>query len=462
LAAHASGGRRLSPPPQFTRRAEVRERFADIAAEVVGGIEAACVPLQEKELIALIHKLAAHCQRAGWQDAGSIEELAHAAPAIIDAVIGKPRMLTERVNIGGMLKGHLARTSQLAASSAKSISAHGKPPAVLLQLGGGCRLVELATPAQLEAESRALGHCLGTMLNRRALAANGLKPGDAGASRYLHYAIRIRAGACRIFSLRNRLARPLATIEYDVRSEAIRQIEGSGGDLCASRPRFLPALCEALHRLSRELPVSDMPYLGQHLACYRRSEHYGIVLTRGGREAKASEVDPGDILTGKVDVDEHTPQPLLDRWAGVPSLTIDISRLSDCSRLPARVRGTLASSERAIGIPHLESAGRLHFASAECVHLPRLRSFKEMWAPLLRRFSAGRLETAGRVYARWARSFALPARTEVKEPSVPGGYQHGFRAAAESAELERRRRSRRAGCCPCGAGRWQDCALGPA
>jgi hypothetical protein len=73
--------------------------------------------LQEKELIALVHKLAAHCQRAGWQDAGSIEELAHAAPRIIDAVIAKPRMLTDRVNLGGMLKGHFARTSQQAASS---------------------------------------------------------------------------------------------------------------------------------------------------------------------------------------------------------------------------------------------------------------------------------------------------------------------------------------------------------
>jgi hypothetical protein len=464
------GGRGLMPPPPFTARAEVRVRFAEIAGDVVAGIESALPPLRQEQLVALVRKLAAHCQRAGWQDARSIEELARAAPRVVDAVIETPRMLTERVSLGGMLGAHAVRTGQRVAAHAKSTGAGGRPPAVLAGLPDGCALVELGTPADLQAESRALGHCVGTLYNAGALAAGGLEPGDASAARYLYYAMRMRAGACRLFSLRDARGRPLATIEYDTAGEAILQVEGRGGDLGAHRPRFFPALCEALHRLVRTLPVTDMrclwpslwPCLGPRPARLRRPGGCGTVLMRDGREADASEVDPADILTGRVHVDAATPQALLEGWAAVPCLTVDISRLADASRLPVHIAGTLASRRRGVGIPHLETAGRLHLPSAECAHFPSLRAFGRMWAPLLKRLSAGRLVRARTVYARRARSFVLPAHAVAEEPAAPGGYEHGFRAAAERAELERRRHAARPGRCPCGAARWQDCTVASA
>src|SRR5262245_25205204 len=105
-----------------------------------------------------------------------------------------------------------------------------KDPVVILTTPDGHQLVELTTPQHLKAESAALGHCVGTLFNETALAAKGLKESDPAALHYLHYVMKMRHGESRVFSLRNPRGNPLVTIEYDVKDEAIRQIEGKGGD----------------------------------------------------------------------------------------------------------------------------------------------------------------------------------------------------------------------------------------
>lgn len=361
-------------PVSFTKHIAVRTQFATIAAGIIDEIRSSGTELADDQCAALVRKLAAHCTRAGWQQPQTIGELGRIASSVVAAAIADPGELTKPRNLQGMIRAHHARAARQHRPHTVPVSTQ---PIYIDHLPGSHTLVELTTPEELREEGEALGHCLGTDFNESALQAANLRKSDPRALDYLSYAMEIRSGRSRIFSLRDRLGACI-TLEYRTADQVIAQANAHMNDKVAIEDQpYFPALCLAIDELRRQIPITALPFAPP-------SRDQEMVCTYDGRWAHSRDIPAIDVLFGVATIDDGTPQANIEFWAENPLLWLDISDLSDRTRLPCHIKASLKHAPRQLpttnDLPYLEAVADILDASSTSLHLPNLRTFRTLTA----------------------------------------------------------------------------------
>lgn len=421
----ADGRAPLEKPVAFTKKEDVRVAFVAVARELTNQLNGAGLQLDPPQLTALTAKLARYATNKGWQRKDNIGQLNSILPTLADAVMEKPEDLLTDLSVRGLINEHQRRSRQAAAKLHVVAREAEEPEEIALLSDPTYRIVELKTPRQLQAESAVLRHCVGTMHNSAALTDHKLGPEDPGAEKYLHYAIKIRQGESRIFSLREN-GKPKATIEYDLRGQRIAQIEKHVDDrkIEGDEP-FFPALCQGLGELMDHIPIGEIKGLPE--------APDNQVLTRDGWWEDYAKVDLDKVLTGKVAVINETPQDELLLLCACPRLEIDVTKLG-LSYLPPRVKASLYSDAKSFDAPTLVEAGDIDAPAAASFSAPMLEGAETIYAgratsfsaPMLREvwwvwlidatsLSLPMLQKAGQIRACQVRDFSLPMLREAED-----------------------------------------------
>lgn len=378
-------------PVSFTKHTAVRTQFATIAADIIDRVRRSGTELTDEQRTALIRKLATHCNRVGWQQPQTIGELDRIAGLIVDAVIAQPYDLTEPRNLQGMIRAHHARNGRHHKRHATPANTR---PIFIDQLPGTYTLVELTTPEELCGEGEELGHCLAYDFNESALRIANLDKSNPRALNYLSYAMDIRNGRSRIFSLRDRLGACI-TLEYRTAQQVIAQANAHTDEKVPIEDQpYFPALCLAIDELRRQIPITALPFAppphDQELVC-----------TYDGRWALSRDIPANDVLFGVATLDDNTPQANIEFWADNPLLWLDISNLSDRTRLPCQINASLKHAPRepwAVNdLPYLEDVANILDTSSPSLHLPSLRTFRTLTAWRADHISAPCLEYGNRL-----------------------------------------------------------------
>lgn len=386
-------------------------------ASVISALAQACdtlhadikqsVGLQDDQSMSLfLAKMAVWCAKQGWNTA---PDLTHGFNTVrvtlVDAITESPYMISdEKAGIAGILKKHHARAAQGIVRLRKTMMTDPNAPPHPIMDVGDYELVELLTPNHLKAESVSIGGtcCVGTNYNKTLLTQRGLQEGDEGSDDCLTYAIKIRSGKSRIFSLRRAGDnQSVATIEYDPKHQSIKQIEGNPTQISAQSP-FFPALCLALSRFSDH----NIPLNGAIVGLPDCPPNH--ILTTNGVLTPYKKDGLHAVLRGHITVHEGMTQDEVHALCRDPRLTIDITECSNDwlnAMLSERIEGTVKSStEDATLLNHVQYMGGFDAVKAAALSLPALK------------------DVGGSFYARDASTLTLPALQNV------GGSFHAGKA----------------------------------
>ncbi len=369
------------PRLNFPRSSAQQQTFLTLAAhvhrEAVRQIE--LDPYMETELVL---QLGRHCVKYGYLKEDKIGAFMQTVPDLVEAIVTRPGYLHRSQSISSILNKHAQEKAQKAADLRRRFMAadNDKYRVTTLYEGvDGYRLVELHTPAHLKAETLVLKHCIGSRHNLAALAQKGISPGSAQEDNYLQYAIKIRKGECRIFSLRAPDGMPVATLCYDKKSQSIIELEGDEPHMKRSSPHFAP-LCRALAALQTQMPIGKIHNLPPLMA---RNEY----CTRNGDFGQITHGLPADMLYGSVVVPADISACALHALANNPRLLLNISELDDTKRLPKHIKADLIFATGPGGtadLSHVETAADI---LSECreIDLTGLRSCHTLHLPWVQR-----------------------------------------------------------------------------
>jgi hypothetical protein len=96
------------------------------------------------------------------------------------------------------------------------------------------------------------------------------------------------------------------------------------------------------------------------------------------------------------------------RLARSSDFNLDISRLSDLSRLPAHVLAILHTEANTLTTPNLQTAATIHAPNATEVNLPQLKKARVIYANAAASFSAPQLRAFSHIFAFRATSLHIP------------------------------------------------------
>jgi hypothetical protein len=108
-------------------------------------------------------------------------------------------------------------------------------------------------------------------------------------------------------------------------------------------------------------------------------------------------------------IDDLTPNTEIAPLAKTPNIRLDISRLSDLSRLPEKVSAGIYSDAETLSAPCLRWASTIHAPSAISVSLPQLTAVAVIYANAATTFSAPRLRSPGHIFVFNAKTLDLPS-----------------------------------------------------
>jgi len=416
----------------FTKDEYARKALA-MACEQLGDDIKDSLALDDDEAVtAFIAKVAVYCTKQGWKtNDGVTLGLAFLRADIADALREEPESLTSKAGIAGILKKHHRRAVQDSAALKKQrANDNDRAPEEKYRVGNHV-LYELFSPAHLKDESRALSHCIGTSYNAHLLKQRGLQRADPGAEFCLTYAVKIRNRQSRIFSLRTSAGRSLATVEYDVHERRIKQLQGNPIRIPRRAP-FFADLCEALYQLSKDVDlsggISELPDPNKVNPFYAS----GALLLRTGKYHRyRSDMDLGDVLSGKVRVRETMSATELVKLAECANITLDITGCSNewlNKALPATVKAHLFTNAKTplllnhvetlgvvtancasqIAFPKVTQAGHIESYAACHVAMPILEKIGHLNAACAAALSLPCLTQAGNINASQAKNFTMP------------------------------------------------------
>ena len=358
----------------FPKDAEVRRVFAETAGEIIEDVHKEGVEIDEAGVRRLTQKLAQYCLSLGYtrneDGEHSIANFSAKAGTLRDAILQTPAVITNEDRIVKILYQHQQQSLCSAkAARARLYDSKDAPPVLFTAKDPDYTLVELTSPAHLMQEAAVMKHCMAGY-NHDALRQAGLRAGGPGSERYLNYAIKIREEKCRIFSLRYR-GQPLVSMEYNIRSEKIKQMVKKRDALVLRNDPFLPALGELLFRLKQTVPIRKISGFPKP----KNAEH---VLSGEMQSVRVGDIPPAEVFMAP-DVIRLSPDgggPYLSDYFMDKNFTIDVSDY-DLTRLPKQVKATLVYTGKKFNAPQLERA-RVMKIEAEEVSLPRLEKVKKL------------------------------------------------------------------------------------
>ena len=411
----------------FTKNPDTRTALAHACEQLRHDIGRDLALDNDAALTAFIAKMAAYCAKQGWDTRNKLTRgLDPLRPTLVDALREAPHLLNGKAGIAGILKKHYQTAAQESARLRKElINDPTAPPPALFTIGQH-KLVELLTPRHLLKESAVLNHCVGTSYNDVALAHKGLNVGEPGAEDCLTYAIKIRTGQSRLFSLRTPRGMPLATIEYDVAVRRIVQIEGCPRKITANMP-FFADLCRALYHLQNEIDLS-----GGIAGLPLPDEKNTLLLANGTYVPYMSGIPSENILAGTVRLHDAMGKEEVVRLTGCANLTLDITNQSNQwldEHLSSTIRAGLytkattslvltqlcqagkiaAEKVNKLILPALQKSGNIEAESATTLSLPALQQAGDIWAETATVLKMPSLQKAGLIYANRLTTLEAPA-----------------------------------------------------
>lgn len=179
--------------------------------------------LDAEDVTPLTIKLLWYCTRTGRSTPSSIDTLP--IITIIRAIKHAPHLVRGRSSLVGILKHYNRQIAQERATKLSSLR-HQVPMRTLLWTDGVYTFEEANDPRHLVYDSLTLGHCVGTLHLRAALAHQNITSSHPDAINYLHYWIKIKNGRSRIITLIERNT-PRITVEFDVSTCTILAAQGA-------------------------------------------------------------------------------------------------------------------------------------------------------------------------------------------------------------------------------------------
>jgi len=422
----------LKKPVSFKKTSDSEEALVKAYTTLRNDLKDSIQADDDQQATALISKLASYASKKGWKSGEDIDKhLGAELPTIGDALRGNIKAITSRAGISGILDRHTQQSRQAAADLRKNKMPDPMVGPELVFNVGDHKLVELKTPAHLRQDSAELGHCVGTLYNENALEDKGLKKGDEGAEEYLHYAIKLRNGESRIFSLRDQNDTPLATIEYKTDTKSIGQIDGARtidqieGTTMINEPKtpFFNDLTESIYQLGKQLDLSGgIDYLSP--------VGDNMILTRHGQQpyAESNIADENEIYTGTIILtNDMDPKEIetLSRSSGITFRTDGLNSEEIDALLPSEIKASIQlsgetdyelKSLKKVGtitgrgvesliLPSLEEAGTINVPDATTLEVPALEKSGDIEARRVTVFEAPALEIAGEINANSATTF---------------------------------------------------------
>lgn len=179
--------------------------------------------LDAEDITPLTIKLLWYCTRTGRSTPSTIDTLP--IITIIRAIKHTPHLVRGRTSLVGILKHYERQKTRMRATKLSSLRG-GIPQRTLLWTDGVYTFEEAINPRHLVQDSLALGHCVGTLHLKAALAHKSITPDHPDAVDCLHYWIKIKNGHSRIITLIERDT-PRITVEFDVSTCKILAAQGA-------------------------------------------------------------------------------------------------------------------------------------------------------------------------------------------------------------------------------------------
>ena len=333
----------------------IRQEFLKLAESLCTNIDGHGICLTPEQKTGLIIKLGKYVAKRQWNFFQVKEELLK----ITDAITGEPQALTDpRLTLTRILEAHRTRNLEAASKLRRELlltsDTTTPPPVISHSADTNYRLIECITQRHLQEQTAALGHCV-------------------GGTHLDYYCGKLLRGASRIFSLCTSTGNPLLTIEYDIKTKTITQIEGKPDQgrrffLLNTRHIFFPALCEALHDLGFRIDIRKINFNNYGLVPPQLGS---MVVTKNNGIIPCDQADITDVVYGRVKVDNRCSLELIHQMASSPLLTLDITDLEP-ALLPARVNCDLTSEAIRFIAPQIQTCGSLEIPKALSVDLGSL------------------------------------------------------------------------------------------
>ncbi|WP_372645892.1 hypothetical protein [Hyphomicrobium sp.] len=177
----------------------------------------------------MLFKIASHVTRTGRGGRAFYvhELLTKIWPAIAMTLRANPEWLSSKAGVPWAVENYENWTRAMDKQGRAQL---GEPPRVAeVEYYPGYYLVELMNSRHVHAEGVALGHCMSWSLNQEALAKHGYpRPDTPEAMECLTYAMKIRYGELRLFSLRGPENKPLMSLSFSVAARHIEEMRGDG------------------------------------------------------------------------------------------------------------------------------------------------------------------------------------------------------------------------------------------
>ena len=107
-------------------------------------------------------------------------------------------------------------------------------------------------------------------------------------------------------------------------------------------------------------------------------------------------------------IDDSTPGAELIKRARVYGIRLDVSQMSDLSRLPEEIAAALYTDAESLDAPKLRSATMIYAPNAAKVNLPQLTEVAVIYANAATSFFAPRLRMFGHIFIFHATTVSLP------------------------------------------------------
>lgn len=251
------------PHPQkltFTKNEDAIKRLAIVTERIVrsGGYI-----FGKDEVRHLLFKLAAWCSKKGASTGDDVEKEINRIWLPVDmALTANPNWLKGRAGVAYTVRQYRQwRSFAERQGRANAVDPLRVAELDFLHAHFRCyHLVELTTAAHVHAEGQAMGHCMSWSVNVTALAKYGYPAeDDPKVLECLTYAIKLRSGELRLFSVRsNRTDKPRMTIAYNVKHKRILTMELAPDYTDCQRELWSQMKCAAVHALVRIVPVDSL------------------------------------------------------------------------------------------------------------------------------------------------------------------------------------------------------------
>lgn len=257
LQGLVDGTRPLPPPhPQRLMFPNDADLIRELGQETEKLVAYARVKLSSTEAQHLLFKLAVWCRQRLADDVfalrGEIDEI---ASSVSGELITNPRWLTSKAGVGQVI-GYGKRFQQVRRKKARRGTIE---PDRICDVGGTSEfyLVELQNGRQVFEEGCAIGHSMKWEFDWDVLDQREAEGEPHDKFECLSYAVKIRSGEVRLFSLRAVGWEPLMSIGYSPQTQEVVHLEGKkawfGEAWC-----WTPMRCDVVYALSQVVPVRSV------------------------------------------------------------------------------------------------------------------------------------------------------------------------------------------------------------